>query len=333
MKREPNFDNILKIFRREAPDRPTLFEFFLNTPLYEKLAGEPTPVEKHSLDHHNFLIKAFAKAGYDYATTHASAFRFPVEDKHIKHTASLNDGITINDRDSFGKLKWLEPEDFDDRALRDVTLPGNMKLMVAGPGGVLENVIALVGYDNLCIMIYEDPQLVHDIFEEVGTRLVKYYESFINYDTVGILMSNDDWGFKTQTMLSPEHMREYVFPWHKQIVKVAHKAGKPAVLHSCGYFEEIIDDVINDLKYDGKHSFEDTILPVENAYKKWGDKIAIMGGIDLHFVVTSTPDEIKKRCKSMLNLAGKGFALGTGNSVPEYVPDENYFAMTSVALA
>jgi len=27
-----------------------------------------------------------------------------------------------------------------------------------------------------------------------------------------------------------------------------------------------------------------------------------------------------------------GYALGTGNSVPDYVPDENYFAMTRAAL-
>jgi len=26
------------------------------------------------------------------------------------------------------------------------------------------------------------------------------------------------------------------------------------------------------------------------------------------------------------------YALGTGNSVPDYVPDENYFAMISSAL-
>jgi uroporphyrinogen decarboxylase len=27
-----------------------------------------------------------------------------------------------------------------------------------------------------------------------------------------------------------------------------------------------------------------------------------------------------------------GYALGTGNSVPDYVPDEGYFAMTRAAL-
>jgi len=145
-------------------------------------------------------------------------------------------------------------------------------------------------------------------------------------------MVNDDWGFKTQTMLSPLQMREYVFPWHKKLVQLGHGAGLPVILHSCGYFGEIIDDVIDDLKFDAKHSYEDNILPVEEAYKKWGGRIAILGGIDLNFVVTETPDNIRKRCKAMLELGKTGYALGTGNSVPDYVPFDNFFAMTETVF-
>ena len=41
--REPDFTQLLKVLRGEAPDRPTLFEFYLNGPLYERLAGRPEP--------------------------------------------------------------------------------------------------------------------------------------------------------------------------------------------------------------------------------------------------------------------------------------------------
>ena len=36
----PDFENLLQVLRREAPARPTLFEFFLNQPFYEKLTGK-----------------------------------------------------------------------------------------------------------------------------------------------------------------------------------------------------------------------------------------------------------------------------------------------------
>ncbi len=32
--------------------------------------------------------------------------------------------------------------------------------MVMGPGGILEILIALTGYDNLCLMLYDEPELV-----------------------------------------------------------------------------------------------------------------------------------------------------------------------------
>jgi uroporphyrinogen decarboxylase len=75
-------------------------------------------------------------------------------------------------------------------------------------------------------------------------------------------------------------------------------------------------------------------MPVEEAYERWGGRIAILGGMDVDFMVRATPAEIIRRSKLMLGrAAGRGgYALGTGNSVPEYIPDENYFAMTSAAL-
>lgn len=57
--------------------------------------------------------------------------------------------------------------------------------------------------------------------------MVRYYENAVAFPTVGLLMSNDDWGFNTQTFLSPEMMRKYLFPWHKKIVEVAHRAVSP----------------------------------------------------------------------------------------------------------
>jgi len=83
------------------------------------------------------------------------------------------------------------------------------------------------------------------------------------------------------------------------------------------------------MKFDAKHSFEDVIIPVEQAYEKWGGRIAILGGIDMDFMCRSTPEQIRQRCEAILKrtAASGGYALGTGNSVPEYVPYCNYIAM------
>ncbi|MCL2420624.1 MAG: hypothetical protein FWD03_02095 [Defluviitaleaceae bacterium] len=331
--RQPDFRNLLKVLEKKVPDRPTLFELFLNRPLYEDFAKRSAP-EYNTVEEVIFLADAFAAAGYDYATVAASDFQFKVH-RESKQTTSLNHSAGLTSRAAFNEYPWPDPEaaDYSKMEKAAAHLPKGLKLMPLGPGGILENVTALVGYEDMCMMLHDDPELLQDIFNAVGERLVRYYELCVGYDTVGAVMSNDDWGFNTQTFLSVEDMRKYVYPWHKKIVETAHKAGKPVILHSCGYFGDVMDDVIDVLKYDAKHSYEDVILPVEEAYEQWGGRIAIMGGIDVDFMIRSTPEEIQKRCKAMLERTATqgGYALGTGNSVPEYIPKENYLAMASVA--
>ncbi len=330
MTREPCFDNLLKVLSRQTPDRPTLFEFFLNPGLYEYLADDTFSCGDFT-SQYDVVIKAFLTAGYDYASLKGSEFGFPVKDHDRKKTISVNDGAVITDRKEFENYKWPEPEDFDYSRLDKCRkiLPEGMKIIVWGPGGVLENVTDLVGYDNLCFMLAEDPELVSDICEAVGTRLIKYYEICAKYETVGALISNDDWGFQTQTLLAPYDLRKYIFPYHKRIVETIHASGKPAILHSCGNLAEVWEDIIEDMKYDGKHSYEDDILPVEEAYVKYHKRIAILGGMGMDFMCRSTPDVIVKRCREMLELSKgcRSYALGTGNSVPDYMPYLNYFAM------
>jgi len=194
--------------------------------------------------------------------------------------------------------------------------------------------VDLVGYERLCVLTKDNPRLVHAVAEQVTDRLLVYYEHVIHHPRVGACIANDDWGFKTQTMFSPRDMRQFVFPYHKRMVETVHAAGKPVILHSCGHFTRIIDDIVNDMQYDGRHSYEDAILPVEEAYELYHERIAILGGIDVDFICRATPEAVYQRSRRMLErAAGRGgFALGTGNSVPDYVPDAGYFAMLRAAL-
>jgi len=334
---KPDFGNLVSVLRRERPPRPTLFEFFLNEPLYRRLVGAPDDVSPHGLSDHLTVIRAFRNAGYDFATILLPDFCFPAGEVDQKETRSLNAGAVISDRSSFDSYPWPDPAavDYSILDLLESEVPEGMKLIVFGPNGVLENAVCLVGFESLCYMISDDEQLAFDVFESIGSRLVEYYKRCAKHDVVGAIIGNDDWGFKTQTMLAPDDMRRFVFPWHKRIVSVAHEAGKPAILHSCGCLTSMMDDVIDDMKYDGKHSYEDTIQPIEDAYDQYHERIALLGGIDMDFVCRSTPEEVHKRSRGMLKRSEKSgaYALGTGNSVPEYVPDVNYFAMIQAALS
>ncbi len=331
--RVPEFDNLLKVLARQKPDRYTLFEFFLNDELETFLTGIPTPTD--TIDYLTRRVEAFSICGYDYITMHPCDFSFNSKStNHGKKSRSANDDVSFSDRDGFLEFEWPNAEDHDYSRLEKIAkiLPGNMKIIVYGPGGVLENVIDLVGYDNLCFMLADDPELVQMVFDKVGSCLVKFYEISVAYPGVGAAISNDDWGFFSQTMISTEDMKKYVLPLHQKISDVIHNSGKPAILHSCGQVDKMMPDICR--LYEGKHSYEDKILPVENAYDQYHDNIAILGGIDLDFVCRKTPQEIYERsCRMLKKTEAKGgYALGSGNSIPYYVPFDNYLAMISAAI-
>lgn len=331
----PNFKNLLAVLRREVPDRPTLFEFYFNERLYSRLVPGPIPADQAAW--HRRTIKTFYRLGYDFATILLPGFQFSDPNlRETKETFSLNEGAVIRNQMEFDSFEWPNPEEADYDLLSQLSkdLPKGMKLIPYSPDGVLENVIRLMGFNELCFKLFDDPRLVENVFEQVGSRLVRYYEKVVQYECVGAGLANDDWGFNSSTLISTDALRRLVFPWYKQIVEIIHAAGKPVILHSCGYFENIIEDIIEDIRFDGRHSYEDNIMPVEQAYEEYHDRIAIMGGIDVNYMCSSTPKEVYDRSKAMLERATErgGFALGTGNSVPEYIPDENFLALVRAAL-
>lgn len=335
---QPDIEQLYKVLRREKTERPVLFEFIVDLETCQEAAGLDKQPEPGTLDYYSMVINAFRNLGYDYApvyTWQSKLFSFPKGDHDSLASRSQNQGALITDRPSFDKYLWPDAESGNYELYNHLSgyLPDGMKLLGFSNGGVLENATDIVGFETLCMIYLTDPELSHEIFKNIGERLIKFYSIVASMESVGACVVNDDWGFKTQTMFPPEMMEEYVFPYTRKIVEVIHANGKQAILHSCGNVKDIMDVIIDDLKLDGKHSFEDGIYPVEDAWDWWSHRIAIVGGIDVDFLARKTPEEIYQRSLRLLEKTSGtgGFALGSGNSIPEFIPRENYLAMLRAA--
>jgi uroporphyrinogen decarboxylase len=94
-----------------------------------------------------------------------------------------------------------------------------------------------------------------------------------------------------------------------------------------------MEDLINTVKINAKHSNEDVIAPFTEWQKRYGDRIALFGGVDMSFVCNAGENEIREYVSDLLKEATKfpGYAFGTGNSVPDYMPVENYITMIETA--
>lgn len=334
-----DFDSFLDLLKGKLADGYVLFEFSICDEVCRNFARIHKDAQPKTGHYYRMLTDAWQQMGYSFTTIGGWTFdglTFPKGDIHEKLSRSQFGEGLIHDQKSFEAYTWPDPDlgNYDVFENMEKELPDGHKIISCSDGGVLENAIHLVGYEKLCYMYMLAPDLTKEIFDHIGQRLLTFYTIVASFPTVGALVVNDDWGFKTQTLFPAEMMEEYVFPWHRKIVNAIHKENKPAILHSCGNLMNIMDIIIDDIQFDGKHSYEDNITPVEKAIDLWGDRITIMGGIDIDFMVNATPNDIQKRAINLLEktMGKSNFALGSGNSIPSYIPPENYKALLSVCI-
>lgn len=194
---------------------------------------------------------------------------------------------------------------------------------------VWEVVRELIGFESFCFKNVEESALVEELTRRVGAFHIELVKILCQFDRVFAIYGADDYGFKTSTMLAPQTIRELFLPWHVEMARIAHEHGKRYFFHSCGKVDSLMDDLIDVVGADAKHSFEDTVVPVTEAKRRWGDRIAVLGGLDVDFVARSQPDAIRQRVRETLDVCqpGGGYCLGLGNWVTEYIPIENYEAV------
>jgi len=98
--------------------------------------------------------------------------------------------------------------------------------------------------------------------------------------------------------------------------------------------DAIIEDLINDVIIDGNHSFQDTVLPIGEAKKLYGGRIFLLGYIDVYKLTSYETESLWKCIRKTIEECSEGgkFAVVTGNSIPNYIPVENYLTMFDKAL-
>jgi uroporphyrinogen decarboxylase len=192
-----------------------------------------------------------------------------------------------------------------------------------------------MSYEGLCYALHDAPDLVAALADRLGHLMEAFYAHLLDLDHLSAIFPGDDMGFRTATLITPAALRRYTLPWHKRFAAMAHEKGVPYFLHSCGNLGLIMEDLISDVCIDGKHSYEDAIIPVQDFQARYGDRIAVLGGMDVHRLTTGTPEQVREHTRFLIETCGSRgrYAIGSGNSIPSYVPLANYLAMVDEALA
>jgi uroporphyrinogen decarboxylase len=342
-KPDPDFGRLLKVLRRQGePDRVPFLELLHDAEIMEAVLGRSpvwTPGQPLTEEAMGNRIEFWRRLGYDFLTL---GIMVPLGGRiaQADDTAELpkqkrgwideSKGL-LTSRADFETYPWPDPErtpDYRPLELAARLLPEGMKL-IGSTSGVFEHLTWLMGYETMSVALLDDPQLIQDVVDRVGEVLLAMHRTLASHPAVGAVLLGDDMGFKTATMVSPAHLRKYVFPWQKRLGAAAHAQGKPFLLHSCGNLAGIMEDLIGEVGIDAKHSFEDVITPVAEAKRLWGDRVAILGGIDVDYLSRHSEDEVRAYTRRVIAecAPGGGWALGSGNSVANYIPVRNFLAM------
>ena len=333
----PDYRYFESVMRNRRPARLPLYEHFVNTPVMEKMLGvkfsafdDGTPSGIREFFRH--YCRFYHELTYDVVSYEVCIGGFFPGDSAICGGMGQ-----IQNRKDFQQYPWdTVPERYwafaqpRFNALAEGMPPG-MKAAGGVGNGVFELAESLVGLQYLPFIEVDDPELYAKLFVKIGDIMFAIWREFLQRysGTFVACRFGDDLGFKASLLTNPGTVRNHIFPQYKRVIDAVHGAGNRFLWHSCGNTLSIMDDAIA-LGIDAKHSNEDTIAPFAEWIERFGGRIALVGGFDLNFLCDKSPAEITAgviELGTKYRSMAKGYALGSGNSIPDYVPVENYLAM------
>ena len=339
IRRDRDFSEFLKILRRQG--KPRYLPFYehiassgfiaraTNTP-FDKLSGSDDAYWK-------IYVDFWMEMGYDNVPLEAP-LKLPLPVGHDALSEQSEAKVVFRSMEDFDKYPWPDESDpIDFRPFEKVAthLPAGVKMIAGVGGGPYEWAARMLGTVGLAYALVDQPELVERVFERLGRLHMSGLSQLASIDGVGALRQGDDLGFKTSTFLRPSQLKHHVFPIYSRMVNASHAAGKPFILHSCGNLTKVYDDIIETCKIDAKHSFEETITPVEDFKALYGSRVTPLGGLDVDLICRGTPAEIRAYTRRKIERCFNDgyYALGTGNSLNNYMPVENYMIVLEEGLA
>ena len=228
---------------------------------------------------------------------------------------------------------WPREQDMDLSQLHATAalLPAHMRL-VACMGKVFTAAWMLMGFETFCLALIEQPSLVAALIERTGSLQYAALKRVLEQEAVGAVLIADDIAYATGTMVHPDALRKYVFPWFARMAELCRPRGVPIIYHSDGCLYEVVEDIIA-CGFNALHPVEPKAMDGARLKQMVEGRLCLLGGVDVDRLARGTPDEIRGLARRAIRDMGYdgAYALGSANSVPDYVPVENFRAMIELA--
>ena len=250
--------------------------------------------------------------------------------KHHDSTPEHVD-FTVKEREDWEKYRPLLLEDYERRINFDEYRKAKAEAKAAGRFfvwsgvNVFESIHPICGHENFLMGMLLDPDWISDMCEVYSNLIINTQK--ILFEREGYpdgIWYYEDMGFKERPFMSPEKYIELIMPYHKRTMDYAHSLNLPVIMHSCGFVEPLLPYMI-EAGVDCLQVIEIKAgMNLERIHKNFGDKIALMGGIDVRCLYSNDKaiidEELNKKIPIVKN--GFGYVLHSDHSIPKTVDYE-----------
>lgn len=204
----------------------------------------------------------------------------------------------------------------------------NGDIIIQGLIGGYMYLRSLMGPEDLLYMFYDAPELIHACMEtwlELSEAVTAEHQKEVDFDE---LFLAEDICYNGGCLISPEMMKEFLFPYYEQLIANVRRRNHGRTMHiqidTDGYPDGVID-LYQSIGMDYMSPFEVAAGSdvVKTAQKYPG--LRISGGIDKRMIVRGG-DDIKRHLDAIMPAMRKrgGFIPTCDHGVPEETSFENY---------
>ena len=192
---------------------------------------------------------------------------------------------------------------------------------------VFECIHPICGHEHMLIGMALDPDWVKDMCTVLADTTLRCQKLLFEREGVpdGIWYF-EDMGFKERPFMSPAMYRDIVWPSHKLTFDYAHQIGCPVLVHSCGFVEPLVPDMI-EAGMDCLQAIEVKAgMDLLRLKKRFGHQIALCGGLDVRALESNDLQQVEALLQANLPtvMAGGGYIIHTDHSISRRVNYETY---------
>jgi uroporphyrinogen decarboxylase len=333
----PDIELFIKTLRNGKASRVPIAELGVHPFIKENFIGKKIINVKDE-------IEFWFKAGYDYVKLQPGVDFNPAKIKSETNLTFNDDGTVFRKWASENSGVITSIKEFEDYLFPDISeidykkfeealdyLPDGMGI-IGQFGDIFTMTWEMMGFENFSLALFEDETIIKLINDKVGEIVLSMFRNMSELDCVQALWYSDDIAYTNGLMVSPDTLEKYFFPWLEKIGEIARQTNKPLIYHSDGILFDVMERLI-ECGINALHPIEPKAMDIVEVKKRFGDKISLIGNIDVDLLARGTKDEIRKNVLFNIENVGfnGGYCVGSGNSIPEYVNLDNYITMIETA--